>query len=363
LLLLTDVIPQQIWEATAEGAIDSCNRRLLDYAGRPIEQMQGERFLETIHSEDREDFHRRWREALSAGKPFEGEWRVRGADGGYRWFFTRAVPLRGQDGKILRWYGTNTDIEQRHQAEQALKHTQAEVAHLARVLSMGELTASIAHEISQPLTAVVSHGQACLEWLAARPPNLDRARDTVDRIVQDGTRAGAVLERIKALYGKEALAKGPLDLNEVIQEVTVFLKDESIQRHVSVRTELGADLPQINGDRVQLQQVLLNLMVNGMDAMTGIDGQTKEIVVSSRKEGTEKVLVSVEDHGAGIPPEAAEKIFDPFFSTKPRGIGMGLSISRSIVESHEGRLWASPRPAGGTIVQFEIPIRAAGTDG
>jgi len=363
LRLLTEVIPQQIWSGTADGTIDYCNQRLLDYVGRTVEQMRGEGFMESIHAEDRESFRRSWQEALSTGKPFEGEWRVRGADSEYRWFFTRGVPLQDQEQKTFRWYGTNTDIEERHKAEQALMKTQAELAYLARALSMGELTASIAHEINQPLAAVVAHGHACLGWLSANPPNLQRAQQTTERIIQDGTRAGAVLGRIRALFKKEPPATDWFDMNEVIEELVIFLRDEAKRRRISIKTTLAPGLPQVKGDRVQLQQVVLNLIMNGMDAMTGMAGRAKELLIRSAKGSPAEIVVRVEDCGAGFSSEIAEKMFEPFFTTKPNGIGMGLTISRSIVETHQGRLWASPRPTGGAIFQFTIPIHSQGSDG
>ena len=239
----------------------------------------------------------------------------------------------------------------------ALMRTQTELARLSRVLSMGELTASIAHEISQPLTAVVTNGQASLEWLSGNPPNLEKARQTTESIVRDGTRAGAVIDRVRALFRKEAPVKDWTDLNGIIFELTVFLRNEAAARHVSMRTKLAPALPSVMADRVQLQQVVMNLILNGMDAMSG-NGEAdraRELVIRSQKQGADQVLIAVEDSGTGIDPETAEKIFDPFFTTKPHGIGVGLSISRSIIESHRGRLWAEPRP-GGSVFQFTLPI-------
>ncbi len=242
-----------------------------------------------------------------------------------------------------------------------LMKTQAELARLSQVLSMGELTASIAHEINQPLTAVVTHGHACVEWLSANPPNLEKTRQTIERIIQDGTRAGAVLSRIRALFKKEAPAKDWFDMNEVIHELTVFLHDEAVRRHISIRTDLVSGLPRVKADRVQLQQVVLNLMMNGMDAVAGTTGRPKELLLSAREQDAE-LLVRVEDSGIGLDAETAEKIFNPFFTTKPHGIGMGLSISRSIIEAHEGHLWAVPRPSGGAIFQFTMPIQSRESD-
>ena len=242
-----------------------------------------------------------------------------------------------------------------------LMKTQAELAHLSQVLSMAELTASIAHEINQPLTAVVTHGHACVEWLSASPPNLEKTRQTIERMIQDGTRAGAVLSRIRALFKKEAPAKDWFDMNEVIHELTVFLRDEAVRRRITIRTDLVPGLTKVKADRVQLQQVVLNLMMNGMDAVVETTGRPRELLLSAREEDSE-LLVRVEDSGIGLNAETAEKIFQPFFTTKPHGIGMGLSISRSIIESHEGHLWAVPRPTGGAVFQFTLPIRPKESD-
>jgi C4-dicarboxylate-specific signal transduction histidine kinase len=263
--------------------------------------------------------------------------------------------LRQAEGKPARWYGTNTDIEDRKNAEQALSHAHAELAHLSRVLTMGELTSSIAHEINQPLTAVVAHGHACMEWLAAPTPNVYEAKRSAERIVQDGTRAGAVIGRIRSLFKKETAERDLLDMNEVIQELTVFLRDEAMSNKIVLRTELQRDLPLVTGDRVQLQQVVLNLIVNGIDALRNKPDGVCEIVVRSARDG-EKLLIAVEDTGTGFSAEAADHIFQPFFTTKTNGIGMGLSISRSIVESHGGRLWAARPATGGAAFYFTVPI-------
>jgi len=238
----------------------------------------------------------------------------------------------------------------------ALMQTQADLARLSRALSMGELTASIAHEISQPLTAVVTNGDACLQWLSANPPNLEKARQSTEKIVQDGTRAGAVVARIRALFKKEEPVKDWVNVNETIQELVEFLRHEASSRQISIGTQLVPSLPLVNVDRVQLQQVVLNLVMNAMDALAGARGKESEIVIRSTTRGENEILVSVEDCGPGLNPDTTDKIFDPFFTTKPQGIGVGLSISRSIIESHEGRLWSSPNPNGGAIFQFTLPM-------
>jgi C4-dicarboxylate-specific signal transduction histidine kinase len=239
----------------------------------------------------------------------------------------------------------------------ALMRTQTELAHLSRALSMGELTASIAHEINQPLTAVVTNGHACVEWLSASPPNLAKARQSAESVIQDGTRAGAVVGRIRALFRKEAPVKDWVDVNELITELAAFLRHQATRRQIVIRTDLASALPKLRADRVQLQQVLLNLMMNAMDSMSEIaPAASKNVVITSRQVDSREVAISVRDSGAGFRPDFAGKMFDPFFTTKPHGIGLGLSISKSIIESHEGRLWATPNPEGGAIFQFTLPI-------
>jgi C4-dicarboxylate-specific signal transduction histidine kinase len=268
----------------------------------------------------------------------------------------RTTELQKSNAELRR------SIQEHDKAQQALRETQAELAYLSRVFSMGELTSSIAHEISQPLTAVVANGHACLEWLSADPPNIEKARRTTENIVQDGTRAGAVLERIRSLFKKEPPSQDWLDMNEVIEELTVFVRDEAGRRGISVRTRLSRDLPRVKGDRVQLQQVVLNLLMNGMDAMNGSAGRTRELVIGSRRHDSRSILISVADSGVGLRPEIEDRIFEPFFTTKPQGMGMGLAISRSIVESHRGHLWAEAGHAGGALFQFTIPVDSGNLD-
>lgn len=254
---------------------------------------------------------------------------------------------------------SNLELQER---EKALLHSQAELARLSRLMGMGELTVSIAHEINQPLTAVVTHGHACLEWLSADPPNVGKARQTTERIIQDGTRAGAVLDRIRALFKNEPAAKTPVDINQLIEEVTWFIRDEATRRGIVVRTELASGLSLVTADRVQMQQLLLNLMMNAMDALVE-KANDKEIVIRTRPNGQSEIVIVVEDSGIGLPLEQAEKVFEPFFTTKPHGIGLGLSISRSIAEAHAGKLWAMPRSGGGASFQMSLPIQEQGIDG
>jgi NO-binding membrane sensor protein with MHYT domain len=235
----------------------------------------------------------------------------------------------------------------------ALTETRLELAHVARIATMGELTASIAHEINQPLTAVVNNGNFALRQVASGAPNLEELREAIAEIVDDGTRASTVISRIRALLQKGAPDRVELDINELIQEVTILVRHEATLSGISVRLDLAADLPRVLGDRVQLQQVLINLVINGIEAMRTLTDRPRELLVKSAK-NADAVLIQVQDSGKGLDPEQVGRIFEPFFTTKPQGIGMGLSISRSIIESHGGRLWTVPGSSG-ALFQFTLP--------
>jgi C4-dicarboxylate-specific signal transduction histidine kinase len=246
------------------------------------------------------------------------------------------------------------DVTERKRAEEALHQAQAELAHVTRVMTMGELTASIAHEINQPLAAVMTNANACLRWLAGPMPNLDEAREAVTRINRDGKRASDVIDRIRTLVKKSTTEKARVDLNEAIQEVVGLVQSEIQKNGVTLRMELATDLPQILGNRVQLQQVILNLVMNGIEAMSEIRDRSRDLLIRSGKYESDKLLVAVQDSGVGIDWQNHEKLFDAFYTTKSQGMGMGLAISRSIVENHGGRLWAVPNDGPGTIFQFTL---------
>jgi len=222
-------------------------------------------------------------------------------------------------------------------------------------MTMGELAASIAHEVNQPLSGVVINGNTCLRWLATNPPNLDEAREAARRIVRDGKRACDVVARIRALATKSSSNKGRVNINEAIQDVVGLIRDEVRGKHVRLKTELADGLPPVMGDRVQLQQVLLNLVMNGVDAMSTVEGRARELVIKAQNDQGGQVRVEVQDSGVGLNEDSIQKIFNPFYSTKPAGMGMGLSISRSIIQNYGGRIWATPNDGPGTTFHFTIP--------
>jgi signal transduction histidine kinase len=246
-------------------------------------------------------------------------------------------------------------LERKH-AEEARREAQAELERVSRVTTMGELTASLAHEVNQPIAAAVTNANTCLRWLTRDHPDVEEARAAAMRIVKDGTRAAEIVKRIRQLFKKSAPQRELVDLNEAIREMIVLSRSEATRHNITVRMELAVDLPGIMGDRVQLQQVLMNLMVNGIDAMKEVDG-TRELALKSQRTEKEEVLVSVSDTGAGLPPQQTDQIFNAFFTTKPHGTGMGLRISRSIVESHGGRLWAGNNSPRGASFHFALPTK------
>jgi signal transduction histidine kinase len=297
----------------------------------------------------------KWQQSLASGEPFENEARHRSANGEYRWFLIRAVPLRDEYGKIRKWYGTLTDIEDRKRAEQErerLRQLEADLAYMSRVMTMGELAASLAHEIKQPITAAVINARACTRLLRRDVPDVPEACEAASAMIADVTRAAEIIDRVRLLYRRGTPNRERVDLNEIIREMTVLLNETANRNSVSIRTELDVRPPAATADRVQLQQVLMNLVLNGIEAMQGTGG---ELTVASKRAEDGQLMVSVSDSGVGLPMDEAERLFEAFFTTKSHGTGMGLCISRRIIESHGGRLWASANAGQGATFQFTLP--------
>jgi PAS domain S-box-containing protein len=483
LRLVIDTIPAHVWSARPDGSVDFVNRRWLETTGLTMEDALGWDWGSVVHPDDLARYVDEWRAALAAGKPTESEVRLRRADGKYRWWLTRNVPLRDELGNIVNWYGTAIDIEERHRAEdalrrseaylaeaqrlsktgsfgwsvstgeirwseetfrifqydrttkptvelilqrvhpedavhvkqtiesasmngkdfeheyrlvmpdnsvkyvhvvahalsdkseriefigavkdeterkraeEALREAQANLARVSRVTTMGELTASLAHEIKQPIAAAVTNAQTCLRWLGRDQPDVAEAREAAARNIKDVTRASDIISSISLLFKKGALQRELVDVNELVREMVVLLRSEANRYSISIRTELADDLPKVMADRVQLQQVFMNLMLNGIDAMKETTGGG-ELTIKSEV-GDAQLLISVSDTGVGLPQEQADQIFRAFFTTKDNGTGMGLPISRSIIESHGGHLWVAGASGCGATFQFTLPATVA----
>jgi C4-dicarboxylate-specific signal transduction histidine kinase len=305
----------------------------------------------------------KWRlhlETLNAHRPFRDfVYSIQNANGSRLYARSSGKPVFDDNGRFLGYRGTGSDITatiRADQAEQALREAQAELAHVMRLTALGQLTASIAHEVNQPLAGVVANAEACLRWLDREPPDLAAARRSAEWVIKDGVRASEVIRRVRALANKTDVERLPLDINSVVRDVITLVQRELTSHRISLRTELAPALPMILGDRIQLQQVIINLVINGIESMDMVRDRPLELLIRSRRDERQHALVSVTDCGIGISAENANRLFNSFFTTKSSGLGMGLSICRSIVEAHGGRLSASDNEGPGATFQFVLPL-------
>ena len=354
-----DTVPAHVWSASPDGNVDFINERLREFTGLPQDDILGGNWQSVLHPDDRERFVIAWRAALKNGQSMESEVRMRRTDGQYCWFLICNVPLRDEAGKVLKWYGSGIEIQDRKRAEEErerLRQLEADLAHINRVSMMGELAASLAHEIKQPIGAAVTNAEACLRLLDRDQPDLPEAREAVAEMVSDARRAAAIIDRVRSLYRKGSSQLEMVAVNEVIGEMVVILRNEANRYSVVIHTNLAEGLPTVMADRVQLQQVLMNLMLNGIEAMRERSG---ELSIKSQLVEVGQLLISVTDTGVGLPSENVDKIFDAFFTTKPQGTGLGLAITRSIVEAHGGRIWATANSGRGSTFFFTLPTSVA----
>jgi PAS domain S-box-containing protein len=358
-LLVETVQDYAIYMLDPAGIVTSWNVGAEHIKGYRTEEIIGQHFSRFFSAEDveRGEPEMELEVAVEQSRFSSEVWRVR-KDGSRFWASVVITALHDQQGKLVGFSKITRDLTERKQTEQALQNATAELAHMARVTTMGELAASIAHEINQPLAAIVNNANASSRLLASEPPDLDEVRVALADIAEAGTRAGEIISRIRAFLKKAVPAKTRVDINQVIREVLAVTPGELDKHQVSVRTELLPGLAPVQGDRIQLQQVILNLIVNGIDAMTSVTDRPRILLVRSQPQESGGVLVSVQDSGAGLDPKNIGHLFDPFFTTKPEGMGMGLPISRSIVETHGGRLWLTPNDGQGVTFQFTLPACA-----
>ena len=480
LKLLVDTIPAPAWSARPDGSAEFFNQQYLDFMGLSAEQASDWGWTAAVHPEDMDGLAAAWQRILASEALGEAEARLRRQDGAYRWFLFRANPLRDESGTVVKWYGVNTDIEDRKRAEaelrraydsfadaqrlsktgsfvtdlvgddhnwsdeafrifefepgtkvtvqrirdiihpddlpsfdsviarglsgvdvnfafrivtsrgavkhvrgvahvieqtegrpmfvgalqdvtesmvaeEALNRARSELAHVARVTTLSTLTASIAHEVNQPLSGIITNAGTCLRMLDADPPNVEGARETARRTIRDGNRASEVIMRLRALFSKREFTLESLDLNEATREVIALSLSDLQRNRVVLQSELAEDLPIITGDRIQLQQVILNLLRNASDAMLGLHDRPRQLLIRTEGEDGDRVRVSVRDAGVGVDAQSMNKLFDAFYTTKSDGMGIGLSVSRSIIERHHGRLWAEPNDGPGATFSFSIP--------
>ncbi len=482
LIEIVETIPVLAWSARPDGSAEFFNRHFLDYLGLSAEEAKDWGWAGAVHPDDLNGLVAYWQANLASGQPGEAEARLRRFDGAYRWLLFRTNPLRDERGSIVRWYGTNTDIDDQKRVEKELRRSEAsladaqrlsrtgsftwriatgevelsdeayrilgfatgtsmdineirarvhpenrpvlqarieglirqggdldyetrlqmpdgsikhlrvlvrrshtaqggielsgaiqdvtesrladealtrarsDLAHVARVTSLGVLTASIAHEVSQPVSGILMNASTGLRMLDATPPNVVGARETVRRTIRDGNRAADIITRLRALYSKRPVTIEPIDLNEIARDVITLLRIDLQRNRVIVQAECSEECPPVAGDRVQLQQVVMNLLRNAADSMSTIEDRPRRLVIWTERDGTDHVRLSVQDTGIGLKAEGAERLFEAFYTTKHDGMGIGLSISRSIIESLRGRLWATPNDGPGATFAFSIPV-------
>jgi PAS domain S-box-containing protein len=359
--LMAETIPEILWtEFITPRRMLYMSPRYEQIWGRPLGDVERdpEAWIQGVHPEDRDDVKSAWKRWLAG----EGEgrldvtFRIVRPDGEVRWIHSRGTLIRDEQGKLYRGSGIAEDITEERRSQEALAEAHTELAHVARLTTMGELTTSIVHEVSQPLGGMIARAAAGASWLAAEPPDIAEARLALDNISADGKRAREVIARIRALTKRQVPRMELLDINRKILDVLALTKQELRSHDIALRTEFDRTLPPVAGDRVQLQQVLLNLILNAIDAMSGVRDHARELTIVSRQDDTNGVQVEVRDSGTGLDPERAARVFEAFYTTKAEGLGIGLSISRSIVEAHGGRLSAAPNEPHGAVFRFSLPV-------
>jgi two-component system, LuxR family, sensor kinase FixL len=353
--VLVDTAPVMVWMSGVDRLCSFFNKPWLEFTGRTMEQELGNGWSEGVHAEDLQQCLDTYLSSFNARQPFTMEYRLRRADGEYRWVLDNGVPRYTSEGAFAGYIGSCIDVTERRQAELEATWQRNELTHLSRVMVLGELSGSLAHELNQPLGAIHSNAEAAEIFLQKNPPNLDELRAILSDIRQDGWRAGEVMRRLRSLLKKGEMQLQPIDLNGVVESVLNLMRSDLVNRKVSVHTELALHLPTVNGDIVQLQQVLLNLVVNGCDAMADVEGVDPRLLVRTELMDGEDVRVSVADLGHGISPEIMLRIFEPFFTTKTQGLGLGLAVCRTIISAHGGKLWATNNAERGATFQFTLP--------
>ncbi len=356
LSLLVDMIPSHLWRLTPEGETTLANKSMADFLGWDVtDKSRLDVVMETIfHPDDAEAVEEVLGRCLVTGEHFSMRYRLRRADGVYRWMSGRAKPMRDGDGRIIQWFGLCHDIDDQVHAEEALRRAADQLGQATRAASLAELSASIAHEVNQPLAAIVTNAQTCQRWQSIQPPNIERAMTAVERITRDANSAADVVSRIRALFRQAPHPRSPEDINSLITEVCRLMAEVIAARDIRIKTHLEPNLPPIALDRVQVQQVLVNLIRNGIEAMDAVIHDARALQIRSCRDGLGAIRVEVRDSGTGIAD--AERVFEPFFTTKQNGMGMGLAICRSIIESHGGRLWMANAETRGAIVAFTLPL-------
>ena len=352
-----NTVPTIIWSMSPDGNAAFMNKVARELTGASLEDIQNEKWIENIHPDDRELVSREFAKALATGNSFGAEHRLQKQDGTWRWFLSRAEPSRDNHGNIVRWFGVTLDIHDRKVAEGRLRELRANLSRTSRASIVAEISASIAHELNQPLSSLLANAQACFRWLNAATPNIENAVISIERVVRDGRAADAAIRNIRSLYKQQPTVKASFNMVELLGEVIGLLKEDATRRSTLIEYEFDDPVLEVLVDRYQIQQIIINLVTNAIDAMQDIDRQPLLRIRIRNLEGG-RVLTEFIDNGPGLPNDCADKIFDAFVSTKENGMGIGLAISRSIVEAHDGELWAVNNPGFGAT--FSLLLKGSG---
>jgi PAS domain S-box-containing protein len=351
-----DAAPVMIWVSGKDKGCVWFNKPWLKFTGRRLTQELGNGWLEGVHHDDFDRCIKVYTSHFDARKDFRMQYRLRRHDGAYRWIDDTGIPRFARDGTFVGYIGSCIDVHDRQEIQSELRRRLLEIAELNRQADTAMLAASIAHEINQPLAAIVFNSAAGLRWLDRETPNVERARGTLNSIDLAGKRAVEIIDSIRAISKKEHRAHAPLNLNELIQEVLALAEADLHSHHIAVRTTLNETIPDVMADRVQLQQVMLNLVKNAIEAMSSVVDSSRLLHLKTELDGSQNIVVTVQDFGTGIDPENIERIFNRLFTTKTQGMGMGLAICRSIIEAHNGRLWAEAGTDQGSLFRISLPI-------
>ena len=352
---IIDGIPGFVATLEPNGNVEAVNRQIVEYTGHSLDELRHWGTNGIVHPDDLPQVIAIFLPSIAAGTPYEIEQRLRRHDGVYRWFANLGAPARDSDGNVERWHVLLIDIDEKKRAEEALRLLQSELARISRIASLGVLSASVAHEVSQPLSGIITNASTCLRMLAGNPPDVSGALETARRTIRDGNRAADVIARLRALFIRGEFALEPLDLTGAVREVIALSSNDLQRNRIVLQPELADDLPIITGDRIQLQQVILNLLRNAADAMADVHDRPRQLLIKTEREDGQRVRLAVRDAGVGLPPRSMDSLFDAFYTTKSGGMGIGLFVSRSIVEKHHGRLWAQPNDGAGATFVLSIP--------
>jgi len=353
LLGIIDTIPSMLWSASPTGEVTHISQRVLDYSGLHFEDFLGLGWTQFMHPDDREDTAKAFFQAIQTGESYNVVHRLRRVDGEYRWHHTRGEPLRGPQDEIVQWYGLSIDIDERKRAEDHLRDARIKLTRASQIATVAELSASIAHELNQPLMSVLANAQAGKRWLAANPPNLPETNASIERIIRDARAAGEVMQHIRGLFKQESFEKKQVSIRDVLSEAVRFLRGDPRKHDVSIDWQLDEHLPTVPIDLTQIQQVFINLISNAMEALEGSQ-LSPHIIVRASATDQNQMLIQVIDNGPGVADQ--ERIFDAFVTTKNNGMGIGLAVSRSIVEAHGGRLCAENNQSGGATFSVTLPL-------